>query len=252
MRDLLTASTPRSTDQVYTSWGVFGVHCSVFEAGVQRAIDRDRHSARFGGGVCVCVCVCVCAACVLGAGGWRSKEERQQVGRVHDGCAGIRVHAASACRSGTRRPWRRGSGPRVHARRRGICYASQGGAPEPEGAPGSQTSLAEKLILAASAVALPAVIASELHLFQTGCGLPPGPGGLYGAAEGVGFLVMLGVVAYSAYTKFKTGKGLPAGPYGLVGAAEGIWYLLLFIFLADYAYLYFTNSLPGAICYEQQ
>ena len=36
------------------------------------------------------------------------------------------------------------------------------------------------------------------------------------------------VVLWSEYTKFTTGAGLPEGPYGLLGAAEGIGYLVVF------------------------
>ena len=38
--------------------------------------------------------------------------------------------------------------------------------------------------------------------------------GLYGAAEGVSYLVVLGIVGWSIATKINTGKGLPAGPAG--------------------------------------
>ena len=48
-----------------------------------------------------------------------------------------------------------------------------------------------------------------------------------GAAEGVSYLVVLGIVGWSAYTKVQTGSGLPAGPSGLLGAAEGFSYLSL-------------------------
>lgn len=52
---------------------------------------------------------------------------------------------------------------------------------------------------------------SEYTLKTTGCGVPAGPAGLYGAAEGISYLYVLGLVGYSLYTKVKTGKGLPAG-----------------------------------------
>jgi hypothetical protein len=45
--------------------------------------------------------------------------------------------------------------------------------------------------------------------------------------EGVSYLVIVGIVAWSAYTKATTGSGLPAGPSGLLGAAEGLSYLAL-------------------------
>jgi hypothetical protein len=48
-----------------------------------------------------------------------------------------------------------------------------------------------------------------------------------GAAEGVSYLYVVGLVAYSAWTKAKTGSGLPAGPGGVLGLAEGLAYLLV-------------------------
>ena len=41
---------------------------------------------------------------------------------------------------------------------------------------------------------------------STGCGLPSGPFGLYGAAEGISYLWVVGLVGYSIYTKATTGK----------------------------------------------
>ena len=52
----------------------------------------------------------------------------------------------------------------------------------------------------------------------TGCGLPAGPGGALGALEGVSYLWVVGLLAYSLYTKVKTGKGLPPGERELVAA----------------------------------
>ena len=49
------------------------------------------------------------------------------------------------------------------------------------------------------------------------------------AAEGVSYLVIVGLVAWSLYTKVETGSGLPAGPSGVLGAAEGFSYLSLVI-----------------------
>lgn len=39
--------------------------------------------------------------------------------------------------------------------------------------------------------------------------------------------VVVGLVAWSLYTKKETGSGLPAGPGGVLGAAEGFSYLSL-------------------------
>eukprot|EP00238_Polyblepharides_amylifera_P005855 CAMPEP_0196594012 /NCGR_PEP_ID=MMETSP1081-20130531/77136_1 /TAXON_ID=36882 /ORGANISM="Pyramimonas amylifera, Strain CCMP720" /LENGTH=184 /DNA_ID=CAMNT_0041918157 /DNA_START=92 /DNA_END=646 /DNA_ORIENTATION=- len=76
-------------------------------------------------------------------------------------------------------------------------------------------------------VAVPVVCWSLLVLKNTGCGLPPGPGGSLGALEGISYLVVLAIVGWSAFTKSKTGFGLSAGPFGLLGAVEGFSYLAL-------------------------
>ncbi|GBG00019.1 hypothetical protein Rsub_12749 [Raphidocelis subcapitata] len=84
--------------------------------------------------------------------------------------------------------------------------------------------------VAAIAAGLPAnaiMLWSEYTLFATGAGLPPGPGGLLGAAEGISYLVVLGLIGWSVVTKVTTGSGLPAGPSGLLGAVEGVSYLSL-------------------------
>ena len=49
---------------------------------------------------------------------------------------------------------------------------------------------------------------------------PGPPRGLFGAAEGISYLYVTGLVAWSAVTKVKTGGGLPEGPGGVLGLAE--------------------------------
>ncbi|EKX41882.1 hypothetical protein GUITHDRAFT_159869 [Guillardia theta CCMP2712] len=90
---------------------------------------------------------------------------------------------------------------------------------------------------------------SEYTLKTTGCGLPAGPGGALGALEGVSYLWVVGLVAYSLYTKVKTGKGLPPGPGGILGAAEGLAFLavlagvvVLGLQIKDYGYI--PNAVP--------
>ena len=71
-----------------------------------------------------------------------------------------------------------------------------------------------------------AVVAFSLYVLKTtSCGLPPGPYGLLGAAEGISYLVVVATFLWSVATKIKTGKGLPAGPNGLLGASEGLTFL---------------------------
>jgi len=62
-------------------------------------------------------------------------------------------------------------------------------------------------------------------LKTTGSGLPAGPYGLEGGIEGISYLAIVGIFAWSIITKIKTGNGLPAGPLGLLGAAEGLTFL---------------------------
>lgn len=48
---------------------------------------------------------------------------------------------------------------------------------------------------------------------------------LLACAEGISYLGVYGLVAWSLYTKATTGSGLPAGPSGLLGALEGFSFL---------------------------
>jgi hypothetical protein len=96
---------------------------------------------------------------------------------------------------------------------------------------------------------------SEYVLSQTGCGLPAGPLGLVGAAEGISYLSVIGLGGYSIYTKVKTGSGLPAGKFGLLGLAEGLAFLALLagvvvLVLQVMIYEYIPNAIPmeGGMC----
>jgi hypothetical protein len=99
------------------------------------------------------------------------------------------------------------------------------------------------------------VLYSEYTLKSTGCGLPAGPAGLFGAAEGISYLIVVAVAAYSLLTKFKTGSGLPAGPGGILGAAEGLSFLavaaglvVLGFQLVDYGYIPNAVPMEGGMC----
>ncbi|CAL5219329.1 g1141 [Coccomyxa viridis] len=110
----------------------------------------------------------------------------------------------------------------------------------------SETGTAGKAAVALGALANPIVLVSDYVLFKTGRGLPEGPGGLFGAAEGVSYLVVVGVVGWSLYTKSKTGSGLPAGPAGLLGAIEGTSFLTLLVSIAVFGLqIVQKGSLPG-------
>ena len=69
------------------------------------------------------------------------------------------------------------------------------------------------------------VFVSLYFVATTGGGLPAGPFGLLGAAEGVSYLVVVGFVGAALRSKLSTGAGLPSGPAGLLGAAEGLSFL---------------------------
>jgi len=104
-------------------------------------------------------------------------------------------------------------------------------------------------------VAANVVCGYSLYVLKTtGCGLPPGPFGLLGAAEGISYLAVVGFVAWSAITKAKTGSGLPAGPAGLLGASEGLSYLTILagiviagLNLSEYGFL--PGFLPNGKCF---
>lgn len=99
------------------------------------------------------------------------------------------------------------------------------------------------------------VFVSEYVLKTTGCGLPAGPGGLFGLIEGVSYLGVLGLVSYATFTKVKTGSGLPSGPGGVLGAAEGLSFLavavglvVLVLQVANYGYIPNAVPMEGGMC----
>mmetsp|Transcript_2963 Transcript_2963/g.5266 ORF Transcript_2963/g.5266 Transcript_2963/m.5266 type:complete len:218 (+) Transcript_2963:82-735(+) len=124
--------------------------------------------------------------------------------------------------------------------------------------PSQSSSLGESeagILGIAGIVAANIMIYSESVLFQTGCGLPAGPAGLVGAAEGVSYLGVVGLVGFSLFTKITTGSGLPAGPRGILGAAEGLSYLAvlagILVLIAQVTnFGYIPNAVPmeGGMC----
>mmetsp|Transcript_17882 Transcript_17882/g.27060 ORF Transcript_17882/g.27060 Transcript_17882/m.27060 type:complete len:218 (-) Transcript_17882:188-841(-) len=122
--------------------------------------------------------------------------------------------------------------------------------------PSSSLGESEAGILGISGiVAASIMIYSESVLFQTGCGLPAGPAGLVGAAEGVSYLGVVGLVGFSLFTKITTGSGLPPGPRGVLGLAEGLSYLAvlagIFVLIAQVTnFGYIPNAVPmeGGMC----
>ena len=85
-------------------------------------------------------------------------------------------------------------------------------------------------------------------LFNTGCGLPPGPGGAIGLAEGLSYVVVAGIVLGATVKKFQTGSGLPAGPGGVLGGAEGISFLVALVGVAVGAnQIFHFGFIPDAV-----
>ena len=111
------------------------------------------------------------------------------------------------------------------------------------------------LLGSAGTIASLATFYSEFTLKSTGCGLPAGPFGLFGAVEGISYLGVAGLAGFSLFKKVKTGSGLPAGPGGLLGLAEGLSFLAIlvgFIVLAfqilDYGYIPNAVPMEGGMC----
>ncbi|XP_076923597.1 uncharacterized protein LOC143585782 [Bidens hawaiensis] len=88
----------------------------------------------------------------------------------------------------------------------------------------STTGLAETLAIAGGLVATPG---------------PVDP------LEGVSYLVAVGIVGWSLYTKSKTGSGLPNG---LLGAVEGLSYLSLVGILVVFGLQFYQQGfIPGPV-----
>ena len=114
----------------------------------------------------------------------------------------------------------------------------------------------QNILTAISLPCVPIVTYSEYVLFSNGCGLPPGPYGLLGAAEGISYLVVAGMFLLSIYSKISTGKGLPEGPSKLLGAVEGLVFLLVVagLGIAGYTHVKYGSlpeaaPSPGSRCY---
>ena len=75
-----------------------------------------------------------------------------------------------------------------------------------------------------------------------------------GAVEGIAYSVVTVIFGWSLLKKLKTGSGLPAGPAGLLGAAEGLSFLVVLggliiaaLNLGDYGFL--PGFLPNDKCF---
>ena len=54
---------------------------------------------------------------------------------------------------------------------------------------------------------------------HAGCGLPPGPSGLIGAAEGFSYVTLLGIAGWGIGMRATTSRGLPSGSAQLPSCA---------------------------------
>lgn len=101
--------------------------------------------------------------------------------------------------------------------------------------------------------AVPVVAWSEFTLKTTGCGLPPGPWGLLGAAEGLSYLTVGALAIWSVASRLATGY-VPKGPGGLLAAAEKLAFTsvvagvaVLGLQVNDYGYI--PAALPDSRCF---
>jgi len=103
----------------------------------------------------------------------------------------------------------------------------------------------------------PVMYWSLYTLKTTGCGLPAGPFGLFGAAEGISYLIVAGVVIASLGKKVTTGSGFEdePGSLPLKGLAEGLCFLtavvglaVLGLQIADYGFVPEAVPVEGGRC----
>ncbi|KAK9835486.1 hypothetical protein WJX74_001225 [Apatococcus lobatus] len=125
--------------------------------------------------------------------------------------------------------------------------------------PARGSSLLAKVAAGLGLLALPVVVWSEVTLAQTGCGLPPGPGGYLGAAEGVSYLAVAGLAVWSALSFLSVGPGRPAGGpsrTSFVQAVQGLSLGVVFTGLSILGYQYRTygyipSATPDAHCFGE-
>mmetsp|Transcript_18683 Transcript_18683/g.35047 ORF Transcript_18683/g.35047 Transcript_18683/m.35047 type:complete len:169 (-) Transcript_18683:94-600(-) len=111
----------------------------------------------------------------------------------------------------------------VRAESRLIRQATAGARDDGEGAAVGAAGIGASLIMAWS----------EWTLKSTGCGLPAGPFGLLGAAEGLSYLAVLGLVGFNIYARTQP------GPRNWSAALEAASALALVVTFAGAVVLYF-------------
>lgn len=119
-------------------------------------------------------------------------------------------------------------------------------------------SVGEVLAAVAGLAATGIVAWSLATLKATGCGLPPGPGGVLGGLEGVSYLTVVGLAVWrlSARLKSSSGSSPTAGPGLLLGVAEGGAYSAIALGLAVLVLQvsergFVPSALPDSHCYGE-
>lgn len=67
---------------------------------------------------------------------------------------------------------------------------------------------------------IPISVFSSYKLATTGSGIEAGPGGVFGAAEGIATLTVCGVTVWTLVSVLTRGSGLPRGPFSLLGLTQ--------------------------------
>ncbi|KAK9797086.1 hypothetical protein WJX73_006883 [Symbiochloris irregularis] len=115
------------------------------------------------------------------------------------------------------------------------------------------------LLATAALVAVPVVLWSEYTLKVTGCGLPPGPSGALGAAEGVSYIAVAAVAVWSLASAIRLRGGRAPREGGQPGwrtAAVGSVYAtisagLVVLGLQVHDRGYIPGALPDANCHSE-
>ncbi|KAF6252353.1 hypothetical protein COO60DRAFT_538484 [Scenedesmus sp. NREL 46B-D3] len=165
--------------------------------------------------------------------------------------AGLRPPAVASSAAASKTPGgssRAGIGAAARAADASMdAAAADGAAASPDWAAGMQLMSA-----LAGCAAVGTVLWSEFVLKETGCGLPPGPYGLLGAAEGISYLSVLGFAGAGAAARGASGgrQGLPGAlkvPEVLAYGALAAGLFVLASQLREYGYI--PPPLPGGECY---
>lgn len=96
------------------------------------------------------------------------------------------------------------------------------------------------------------VLYSEYTLKTTGCGLPAGPFGLYGAVEGISYLAVVGIVGYSIFEKLqgqdRSSSSIQPVVQGFAVLAIVVGLAVLAFQIADYGYIPNAVPMEGGMC----